>query len=339
LFISDASNVFLCPLEQALRREMRGAINGIFNEPINRDSHPAVKEIGFLITGRQLNSEDSGDEYTIIDDNHPLRQCGQEKFVLCPLDTKPETPKSTLNALQSPAQKEFLVVLQNLGRIAAVFDDQGHQINQFASSPFMHLGPGNPVTNIIHGYLFFEVLASKTPRMDEALLRDVEKLNGRHDMTKVFEQQVFGEEFIVGPGMMALLDYIAATSLWASLTSNPVIDMRAFYEIRKKQYETLNGEGVSRNFRKELQLTLEQYLDKFPRTMMTKVRKSKASKSPASSVVAFTDAELMNWATGPAGGAKVVIASLARAGEDATAARAGDGSGAGAATDEGGSPQ
>ena len=317
---------------------MRNVINQIFGGPINSDSPDAIKAIGHLITGRQLNPDDKGDEYTIIHVDHPLRR-GHEEFVLCPLDAKPNTPISTLHALKLAGHKEFLAVLQNLGRIGAVFDNQGLQINQFAQSPFMQMSSSNPIANIIHGFLFFEVLAFKTPRMDEALLRGIDKQNGKHDMTEVFKRKVVNSdsEFILDSGLFALMDYFAATSLWASLQATPVVEMRAFFELRKKQYESLNGVGGSRNFREEMQRNLEEYLDKFPNTLM-KVRKSKKpSKSPAVSVVDLTAAELSNWASGPAGGEKIVVESLAHVGEDAAAERAETGSGAGAEGNGGGS--
>jgi hypothetical protein len=197
------------------------------------------------------------------------------------------------------------------------------------------------VTNIIHGFLIFEVLAAKTPRVEEALLRDIVKgEDGKHDMTNVFERKVLAsDQFVVDSGLVALVDYMAAISLWASLTANPVADMRAFYEIRKRQYGAMNGAGGSRNFRAELQSVLENYLDKFPNTL-AKVRKTKRKSAAAASesVVDLTAEELNGWATGPAGGAKIVVPASLPVGEDAAAAGAG-GTGAGAAGDAGGQPQ
>ena len=336
VFISDASNVFLWPLEQAFRREMRLAINKLFLEPITHDSPAVIKEIGLMLTGRQLSGLDRGDEYTIMGVDHPLRR-GQMNFVLCPTDAKTSSEKSSLSALNLPGHKEFSAFLQNLGRVAPVFDEQNRQINQFAQAPFIQLGPSNPVTNIIHGYLIFEVLSAKTPRVEEALLRDIVKgEDGKHDMTKVFERKVLAsDQFVVDSGLLALVDYMAAISLWASLTATAVSDMRAFYEIRKRQYEALNGAGGGRNFREELQAELENYLDKFPNTL-AKVRKTKRKSAAApESVVDLTAEELSGWAIGPAGGAKIVVPGPLPVGDNAPAAGAG-GTGAGAAGDAGG---
>ncbi len=63
-------------------------------------------------------------------------------------------------------------------------------------------------------------------------------------MSKVFKAKVCASnEYIVGPCLMILIDFVAATSLWASLSNSAVSDLRTFVELRLKQYQSMNGKG------------------------------------------------------------------------------------------------
>ncbi len=103
---------------------------------------------------------------------------------------------------------------------------------------------------------------------------------------------------------MALLDYYTATSIYGGIPS--ARDYRGFFELRAKQYGVLTGVGGAQEMRKELQMVLEGYLDRFPFKFAQVRRARKSSSSFATlEVVDLTEEELRDgFATGPAGGAR-----------------------------------
>ena len=292
-------------LAQQVRKLMRSAVNSIFTEPVSKGSSPELQSIVQLITGQAISSAVA---ITLIHFDHRLRDGipDRHKFVLGPGGAKKE--RSTLHGLSTADQKDFFKLLQNAGRITPLFDTDGKQINLLDQDKYCHHTAESPLFNDITAFLFFHVFA-KGPRMLELFVGDIfRRDNGTHDMSKVFEKRVTtptGElgEHIVGPRMMALLDFYLATSIYGGIPAAQ--DHRPFFELRARQYGALNGLNGMRDMRKELQLVLEGYIDRFPH-ILVQVRRSRKSGASIDSghVVDLTAEELREFASGPAGGAR-----------------------------------
>ena len=292
-------------LAQQVRKLMRSAVNSIFTEPVSKGSSPELQSIVQLITGQAISSAVA---ITLIHFDHRLRDGmpDRHKFILCPIGAKRE--RSTLHGLSSADHKDFFKLLQNAGRITPLFDTDGKQINLLDQDKYCHHTAESPLFNDITAFLFFHVFA-KGPRMLELFVGDIfRRDNGTHDMSKVFEKRVTtptGElgEHIVGPRMMALLDFYLATSIYGGIPAAQ--DHRPFFELRAKQYGALTGLNGMRDMRKELQLVLEGYIDRFPH-ILVQVRRSRKSGASIDSghVVDLTAEELREFASGPAGGAR-----------------------------------
>ena len=101
-------------------------------------------------------------------------------------------------------------------------DTDGKYINLLEQDKFCHHTAESPLFNDITAYLFFHVFA-KGPRMSDVFVGDISRrVNGTHDMSKVFEKRVItstGEtgERVVGPRCMALLDFYLATSIFGCI--------------------------------------------------------------------------------------------------------------------------
>ena len=293
-------------LAQQVRKLMLLAVNSSFTEPVGKESSPEPQAIVQLITGQAVSPALA---ITLIHFDHRLRDGmpDRHKFILCPIGAKRE--RSTLHCLSSADHKDFFKLLQNAGRITPLFDTDGKQINLLDQEKFCHHTSESPLFNDVTAYLFFHVLA-KGPRMLDVFVGDIfRRDNGTHDMSKVFEKRVTtptGEsgEHVVGPRMMALLDFYLATSIFGGIPAAQ--DHRPFFELRAKQYGALTGLNGMRDMRKELQLVLEGYIDRFPH-ILVQVRRSSFRKSGASidsgRVVELTAEELREFASGPAGGA------------------------------------
>jgi hypothetical protein len=80
---------------------------------------------------------------------------------------------------------------------------------------------------------------------------------------------------------------------------------RSFYELRLTQYKRLDGNDGRRDMRRELQLTLQSYLDTYPEVLQN-VRRARLRTSSdgieagGASVDLTIGLDLIdNWATGP----------------------------------------
>ena len=330
-------------LAQAVRKNFRTLMNGLFIGPITRGSPPEVQAIAQLITGKTLNPADSGHTIVLIHHDHNLREGIPDRaaFVFCPDTAK--GARSSMHSLASERQKDFFKWTQSISRIGPLFDKEGKQINHLEQDKFVHPTAESPLFNVITAYFYFNAMA-KGPRMAEGFLEQIERRSdGTHDMTKVFETRVItpaGEdgEHVLGPRFMALADFYIATAIFGGIPAAQ--EYRAYYTFRAKQYAALTGEGGSRNMRAELQAVLEDYLNKYPHTL-AQVRRSR-KKSGAFKATARED-EVVDlttlrdsFAVGPAGGTE---AMQFPSGSDAAAVRSGEGGsgdGAGLPTGEGG---
>ena len=103
--------------------------------------------------------------------------------------------------------------------------------------------------------------------------------------------------------MMALQDYYMATMFWAKMSN--LSSKRSFYELRLTQYKRLDGNDGRRDMRRELQLTLQSYLNTYPEVLQN-VRRARMRTSSDGIEAGGASVDLTigldvidNWATGP----------------------------------------
>lgn len=105
--------------------------------------------------------------------------------------------------------------------------------------------------------------------------------------------------------MMALQDYYMATMFWAKMSN--LSSKRSFYELRLTQYKRLDGNNGRRDMRRELQVTLQSYLDTYPEVLQNvrraRIRTSSDGIEACGASVDLTtgldEIDSDNWATGP----------------------------------------
>ncbi len=242
----------------------------------------------------------------IIGPQHELRLECEQPFILCPADAK--TSESLLHKMDTELQQAFENAIQNLNRFVLKKDQNGRPTNSLSEHARFTVESDGPLFNEWTGYVFFHVTA-KAQRIEKLFqsLQDSKLIPGKHSLQQLFEMKIPGGNYLMGPSLMALQDYYVATMFWAKMSN--LSSKRGFYEKRLGQYTRLDGTDGRRDMRRELQVTLESYLNAYPEVLQN-VRKARTRTSSeqieacGASVDLTTGLdEIDNWATGtgPAG--------------------------------------